>query len=366
MRAIGMMSGTSMDGVDAVILETDAETDIKRIHATSITYPSSLKFSLKSLARNSLPSDIIQQSTEMHAKVIEKLLQESGVDKNTIDLIGYHGQTVYHAPQEKISLQVGNPQWLADYFKIPVIFDFRSQDILHGGQGAPLAPLYHHALMLQEKIDHLAVVNCGGIANISILHKDKIQAGFDTGPGNVLLDKFVSVWTENKYLMDKDGAYAAFGNIDHDFLKILFEKTTKNYYQKLPPKSLDSHDVIFIDDIMKRFPPTHIQQLYDGCATLAAFTAYTITYNLPEIPLHWVICGGGAKNPAILKALKQFLPTSTLIKTADEMGWSNTYMEAELIAWLAVRHTKKLPFTLPETTGVEKPMTGGKCFYPKD
>jgi anhydro-N-acetylmuramic acid kinase len=364
MRIIGMMSGTSMDGIDAVILETNGETDIKRLYATSLSYPQDFIFALKSLTPETLSEDIIQQSTEMHAKAIEKLLDISGEDKNSIDLIGYHGQTIYHAPAEKISLQVGNPQWLANYFDLPVVFDFRTQDILHGGQGAPLAPLYHHALMLQAKLDELAIVNCGGIANISLLKKNHIQAGFDTGPGNALLDQFVSTWTEKKYLMDADGLFAAAGNIDKAFLQILFEKTTKNYYQKLPPKSLDSKEVLFIKEIMQRFPTHHIQHLYDGCATLAAFTAYTLTTNLPEIPTHWVICGGGAKNPAILNALKHFLPTSVHLQTADNMGWSNTYMEAELIAWLAARHLKGLPLTLPETTGVEKPMTGGRCFYP--
>jgi anhydro-N-acetylmuramic acid kinase len=394
MRVIGLMSGTSMDGIDAALIDTDGEYHIERIETASISYDKDFKSALKELEREikiaSFEKEpvphlmqegrlrnsreiLIQESTKLHAHTIEKLLQKfssSSPSSQKIDLIGYHGQTIYHHPAEKITLQIGDPHYLANQFNIPVIYDFRTQDILHGGQGAPLAPLYHQALMIQRNLNHLVMINCGGIANISIIsgkkHKD-ILGGFDTGPGNVLLDKFVREWTHEKSLMDCDGLFASLGQIDFDFLEILYQKTTQNnYYQKRPPKSLDSQDIIFIPEIINRFSRDSKQNLYNGCATLAAFTALTIVRGIPKGQTeHWVMAGGGAKNPAILDALKSFAPENIKINTANEMGWSTTYMEAELMAWLSVRSFRKLPLTIPQTTGVKVPMTGGQCAYPQ-
>lgn len=387
MRVIGLMSGTSMDGIDCVLIETDGEHSIQRIETASLNYDKNFKFALKKAEQkiNLDPKninhpdliEITQQSAQYHAEVISLLLskldnlKDRDRDRNkNIDLIGYHGQTLYHNPAEKITVQIADAPYLSHQFNIPVVYDFRSADIQHGGQGAPLAPLYHQALMVQKKLDNLVVINCGGIANISILSGGKyedILGGFDTGPGNVLLDQFVRHWTNQEYLIDYNGEFALKGNVDDKFLDVLLQKTTRNnYYLKLPPKSLDSQDIIYIEDIAQRFPKdNNLQNLYDGCATLAAFTAYTLSKSIPENIKSCVISGGGAKNPAICQSLKSYLPQQTLLYTADEFGWSTTYMEAELIAWLAVRSVRKLPLSVPQTTGVKFPVTGGQCVYPE-
>lgn len=331
-----------MDGIDASLIETDGEYHIKRLAHESLSYGHLSK------------SDILEKTTELHAELIAQLISQH---KN-INIIGYHGQTTYHNPAEKKSIQLGDPQFIANKFKIPVVFHFRQNDLDHGGQGAPLAPLYHQALLIQAGLDNMAFINCGGISNISVITKNKILAGFDTGPGNVLIDKFVQLKTNHKNLYDKNGEFAKQGKIIPDLLELLFLETTEqNYYLKNPPKSLD------IDNI--KFPELlHTVDLYDGCATLAAFTAQMIARSIPDFINYAVISGGGAQNPAIVNSLKNFLPKETIVKTADEMGWSTTYMEAELMAWLAVRSVKKLPLSIPETTGVSKPVTGGEIFYP--
>lgn len=368
MRVIGLMSGTSMDGVDGVILDTDGESVMTCLETASLEYDKDFVLALKKMEVDHIDPAIVQQSTEYHAKVIEKLMSSY---KGSIDLIGYHGQTIYHNPREKRTVQIGYPEILAKKFGIPVIYDFRTQDMLHGGQGAPLAPLYHHARMMQKKLEKLMVLNCGGIANITVMTREKILAGFDTGPGNVLIDQFVRSWTNQEKLMDYNGAFALQGKINPAFFDILLNKTIScvaDYYHQKPPKSLDSRDILFIPEIMENYNTSRLQNLYDGCAVLAGFTGVSILENLKRLQdefdyrefSDWVIVGGGAKNPAIVNYLASLLPKGATLHTAEEMGWSSHYMEAELIAWLAVRSVKQLPLTLPETTGVSKPMTGGK------
>ncbi|MDX2164837.1 MAG: anhydro-N-acetylmuramic acid kinase [Gammaproteobacteria bacterium] len=334
------MSGTSMDGIDGALIETDGEFKIKSLANESLSYGNLSK------------EEILNKTTALHAELISQILSKNKNYK--IDIIGYHGQTTYHNPLEKKSVQLGDPQYLANKFNIPVVFNFRQNDLRHGGQGAPLAPLYHHALMTRDNLNNLAVINVGGISNISLLTKDKILGGFDSGPGNILIDKFVQKNSDQKY--DRDGKFGLAGKVNQDVINILLDTTIPGYYEKNPPKSLDIKDIIYpkiLDNL----------NLFDGCATLAAFTALTISKNIPNTIKNIVICGGGAKNSAILSTLKNYLP-NTLIKTADDMGWSNTYMEAELMAWLAVRSVKKLPLSVPETTGVREPVTGGEIFYP--
>lgn len=346
MISLGLMSGTSMDGIDAALIETDGEFHVQSLAHLSLPY------------KNLTKQDVLDQTTALHAQLIEKILKKN---KIAVDVIGYHGQTTYHNPAEKKSIQLGDPQHIANQFKIPVVFNFRQNDLHHGGQGAPLAPLYHHALMVRDKLDNLAVVNIGGIANVSLLTKGKILGGFDTGPGNILIDRCVRKHVSQKY--DHDGQFGLQGKIHLDVIEKLFNETiplqgkAHSYYVLDAPKSLDINDIVYPEIL-------NTLSLYDGCATLAAFTALTIAKSIPDFIKHVVVSGGGGKNPLILKCLKQYLPKGCTVKIADDMGWSTTYMEAELMAWLAVRSMKKLPLTIPETTGVEKPMTGGDVFYP--
>ena len=364
MLAIGLMSGTSMDGVDAALLDTDGEYAIERLAECSIDYDPIFKSALKQQTRESINPDIIKQSTQYHADAIKLILHKfksHNINHNNISIIGYHGQTIYHNAHEKISLQIGDPQYLADLFSIPVIFNFRQNDMLHGGQGAPLAPLYHHALMIQKNLDNLAIINIGGIANISVLTHDKILAGFDTGPGNILIDRFVSDKTNQQYAYDNNGEWAQHGIIHTHFLEKLYQDN-RQYFSAPPPKSLDINHIISPDlyhEILNQL------SLVDGCATLTAFTAMTISHVINKHIKNIILCGGGTKNLFLVQALKHYLPTH-LIQTADEIQWNSTYMEAELFAWLAVRSVKKLPLSRPETTGVDYPVTGGDLFLPKN
>jgi anhydro-N-acetylmuramic acid kinase len=418
MISIGLMSGTSMDGIEAALLETDGSPDLLRsLGHISLAYTPQFKILLKSaeyavkkcegnvdkakiyyaqaihdyIHDNQIISDlffsqitwdqVIGHSTTLHGIAIKKLLYATKIKANQIDLIGYHGQTLFHNPARKISIVVGNGQQLANELGITVVNDFRSRDIEAGGQGAPFAPLYHYALAVRDDKLPIAVVNCGGISNISlILNKNEESViGFDTGPGNALIDRLVRQRTQGKENMDTDGQYGRQGRVDKSVLAELFEKAIvkldQNYLLQPPPKSLDYNDMILI-------PELDSLSLEDACATLEAFTAETIVNSLDllnlrnlgsidcplEFPKLWILAGGGWYNPVILEMLKSRLHlrfgTDLKILTADEIGWSSQAMEAQIFAYFAVRSLQNKPLSVPGTTGVPKPISGGVAYYP--
>jgi len=423
MLSIGLMSGTSMDGIDAVLLETDGtEKLINYLTEISIHYNShsqilfkSAEFAVRQMrgdlnqtrahfpllfrdyvsqlftldatgTQNKLDEltvwlhgagqthrlitfdEIVQHSTLLHLHTIQSLLRKVDLSTHKIDVIGYHGQTLLHAPHEKISVIVGDGQRLADELGVVVVNDFRRADIEAGGQGAPFAPLYHQALAVNSKQSPLAVVNCGGIANVTFVSDaDPLNLiAFDTGPGNALIDRFVQKHTKGVERMDTNGSYAMSGKVIPNILKILYEKSiSKNYFSQLPPKSLDVNDLVLI-------PELETISIENACRTLAAFTADTIVKSISCAkilpPSRWVLAGGGWHNEAIRfefkKRLEEHLNVSPAIMSADEMGWKNQSLEAQIFAWLAVRSLKKLPLSVPNTTGVSHPMTGGKLNLP--
>ncbi|MFN7038558.1 MAG: anhydro-N-acetylmuramic acid kinase [Alphaproteobacteria bacterium] len=416
-RSIGLMSGTSMDGIDAVLLETDGYHHIKQIGKLSIKYEPEFKILLKSIEyavrqeKGNLKlaelhynkyleeylkityetsseiiqklsrylyktencqinfKDIAEHSTFLHEKVTINLIENLNFDSFEIDVIGYHGQALYHSPSEKITIQVGDGQKLANNLKIKVVNNFRINDIKNGGQGAPLAPLYHQALAVRDSNYPLIVLNCGGIANLTLISGADIDEviGFDTGPGNVLVDKYIRIFTENKEFMDKDGKYGMQGKVDESILKEFHQnsivKDGINYFNQLPPKSLDSGDCSLLKIINNL-------EFQDACATLEAFTAYTIIDSLKliqkSIPKKWILAGGGWNNPVITKMLKKYLHEKLgedyQIAKADEIGWDSEYMEAEIFAYLAVRSLKNLPISYPSTTKCKSPSLGGDLF----
>ncbi len=369
-----------MDGVDAALLETDGEHLIQYRGHISLSYDPDFHTQLKyaeqafyvqqsdnhDTAERYLQTHhklslnaIIQRSTEWHLKAVQELLTHTKHSPESIDIIGYHGQTLFHQPAQGITLQAGHSQYLANMLAIPVIGDFRKNDLKHGGQGAPFAPLYHQALAVRDKQYPIGIINCGGIANITLISGTRYEdiLAFDTGPGNALIDRYL------KSEIDRDGQYSLHGRIHTDVLAVLYERSTVrnsiNYFTLPPPKSLDINDLQLIPEVL------HLSK-NDACATLAAFTAHTIadslTYANQPLPRLWVLAGGGAKNPVILRELSNRLGT---VKTADEMGWNAQAMEAELFAWLAVRSLKKLPLSIPQTTGVSELLTGGQIFMPE-
>lgn len=367
---IGLMSGTSMDGIDATLMKTDGKQYIKSGITLSISYDSDFKIKLReaeTLVRsakiNIASKEVINESTKLHAKLVRLLLKKANLIPQNIDLIGYHGQALYHNPAEGITIQIGDGQLLSNLTGIKVINDFRSDDIKNGGQGAPLAPLYHQALVTKINYFPVAVVNCGGIANISLItgnNNDQV-IGFDTGPGNVLIDRYIRFKTENLEFFDEDGKYGLTGKVNEVALNKLIEKLSP-YLNKKFPKSLDPGDLNLVEEIYNL-------NINDACATLENFTAYCIVNSVPVnmLPEKWVLAGGGWKNPVITKFLEEYLvkKINPIITKANEIGLDGEYMEAEIFAYLAARSFLKLPITIPGVTGSKTPSLGGILFLPQ-
>lgn len=412
--SIGLMSGTSMDGIDAAILSTDGKQLIQskghvslkydhryqtllkaaeyavytcqgNIHQAKQYFPEALKQYLKNVLKiktANIPygqallsvtfEEVVHESTWLHEQAVEKLLSTTGYSRHCIDIIAYHGQTVFHCPAKQMTVQLGDGQRLANQTGIFVINDFRSHDMRMGGQGAPLAPLYHQALVMRDHYCPAMVINCGGIANLTYITgpTDQDIMGFDTGPGNGLLDRYVCQATNGKEKMDQHGQYGLKGKTHQAILKKLFQKAViknnQNYIHLPPPKSLDINDLQLISDLDRL-------SREDACKTLAVFTAETIVDSLRHIEhmkadSNWILTGGGWHNPVILQALKtsvlQKMPTATLLHANAVQGWSSEAMEAEVFAYLAVRSLKGLPISLPRTTGVCQPVSGGRGYLP--
>lgn len=404
--SLGLMSGTSMDGIDAALIETDGTPRCLR-ELASASFRYDLHFSLllkgteyavrqcagdlekaKLLFPDLLrafcdhqgldPSEfasyryeeIERQSTKYHIELVQQLLAQSGYDADRIAVIGYHGQTLYHQPESRTLVMLGDPQYLADALKIKVVYDFRRQDIQAGGQGAPLAPLYHYALGVRDHLLPLAVVNCGGIANLTAILADAEEAivGFDTGPGNALLDSCVRQRTQGREVMDRDGQYGRRGRVHTRVLEQLYQqaivKNGKNYFTQPPPKSLDYGDIALL-------PALERLSLEDACATLAAFTADTVVQSvqwLTAVPQCWVLAGGGWKNPNIreqlIERLQQRYGRELRVYMAEDIGWNNDALEAQIFAYLAVRSLYHQPLSFPNTTNVPYPVTGGMAYMP--
>ncbi|CAO5678666.1 MAG: Anhydro-N-acetylmuramic acid kinase [Holosporales bacterium] len=381
--SIGLMSGTSMDSVDAALIETDGNNIIRFIDATEIEYPVFFKKCLKEAESfiashkgifrfddrlkesNKSISTIIEESTFYHLKAIDALLKKQ---KHKLEnfIIGYHGQTFYHQPLKNVSIILGNPQTLVNYFKQCVIFNFRENDILNGGYGAPLAPLYHFTLAKQDGFIPCAVINCGGISNITVIPSQNMEnvTACDIGPGNTLLDRFILIKTNGKEYYDKDGCYSTKGKLNQEILTILFQQclTTWHSHKEKSPKSLDVNDFVLPNEILNL-------SIEDGAKTLATFTALLIASNILNLKKDIKMCigaGGGVLNPTIFKKLKEEIePKGILLKSADDVFWRTKSLEAELFAYLAVRSYLKLPISFPNTTGVKKPLSGGDIYMPK-
>jgi anhydro-N-acetylmuramic acid kinase len=379
---VGLMSGTSMDGIDAALLLTDGQSFVKDMGSASLKYSDEFRARLKlaeSAVREALGDlnqariicptldQIITESTDLHVDVTEHLLQKYDYRANQIHLVGYHGQTLFHRPAIGITVQVGDGKRLAQRLKIPVVYDFRINDVRHGGQGAPFAPLYHEALALQMGLAPVVVANCGGISNITVITgQSKDLFAFDCGPGNGLIDRFVSARTGKH--MDEDGVFGLQGSVNESVLGQLRQKALiladgSAYFDKQPPKSLDIHDLQLIAEL-------DALSLQDGCATLEAFTADCIVKSLRWVeergvlvPTFWVLGGGGWNNPVIVRELetqlKVYLGTQVKVQRAEAVGWNGTALEAQIFAYLAMRSKLGLPISVPGTTGVAEPLTGG-------
>jgi anhydro-N-acetylmuramic acid kinase len=344
-RAIGMMSGTSLDGVDIALIETDGRMMIKPVDFKSFPYTEEMRAVVrKGFGQASIDPEAEKIITDAHIAAVKAFGHEA-------DVIGFHGQTIFHDPADGVSVQIGDGERLARETGMDVVCDFRSADIKAGGQGAPLLPLYHRALVLSQEMKlPVAILNIGGVSNVTWIggpdHHEILA--FDCGPGNALLDDFVKERTGADY--DEGGAMATRGSVDDGLLTAWM---LNPYFAKRPPKSLDRDAWV----------PEGIADLSDedGAATLAAFTVRAIVEgvkHLPEPPKLWLVSGGGRHNMKIMSDLQEQLGVD--VKPADDFGWNGDAVEAEGFAYLAVRSLRDLPLSVPGTTGVDKPAKGGR------
>jgi anhydro-N-acetylmuramic acid kinase len=357
-RAIGLMSGTSMDGIDVALIETDGEDEVTRGPSRTLAYDAAFRDRLTQAigearvlsdrkARTPLLADVERELTERHAAAVEQLLRAQGLTAGDIDVVGFHGHTVLHAPERRLTVQLGDGALLARRTGIDVVYDLRAADCAAGGQGAPLASVYHRALAADLPERPLAVVNIGGVANVTWIGGDGTLIAFDTGPGNALIDDWMARHTG--CARDEDGKTAAAGTVDQDALTALL---THNYFGRLPPKSLD-RNAFSLD-------PVAALSLEDGAATLTAFTASGIARareHFPEEPRLWLICGGGRRNRTLMSMIAERVGGA--VAPAEAAGFDGDAVEAEAWAYLAVRSLAGLPITFPGTTGVPAPLTGG-------
>ena len=365
--AVGLMSGTSQDGVDVALVDTDGEKIAQLGPTACRPYTGDERRLLRRATeaaadlteRNERPEIVAEAErviNDAHAEAVETFLTANALSPVNITAIGFHGQTLLHRPERAFTLQVGNGRTLATRLGIPVVYDFRTADVAAGGQGAPLAPVFHRALVRQLQRDPpIAVLNLGGVANLTYIDGDELIA-CDTGPGNALLDDFLRQRTGDP--LDTDGRKAAAGKIDEARVEDLLRHP---FFALPPPKSLDRNEFRgWTDEALGGMG------IEDGAATLTALTAAAaarIIAHLPRPPANWIVAGGGARNPTLMGMLAEQLKPAR-VDTAHAVGWSIDSLEAQAFAYLAVRSLRGLPITFPETTGAPCPMTGGVVAKP--
>ncbi len=354
-RAIGLMSGTSLDGVDAALVETDGEGRVVCGPALTRPYEGPLRERLRRSLGGRHPVKAVERSmTLAHAEAVAALLAKAGLSARDIDLVGFHGQTIVHRPDEGVTWQIGDAALLAARTKIDVVADFRSADVAAGGQGAPFVPVYHRALA--ETLERpLAVLNIGGVANVTWIGRQSANGAdllaFDTGPGNALIDDWMLAHTGRAH--DEGGATAAAGKVDEAALARLL---AHDYFGRRPPKSLDRN----------AFDPAPVEKLSteDGAATLTRFTAAAAAAaqrHFPQPAKLWVVTGGGRRNRTLMAFLADLMEGAE-VRSAEDVGWDGDALEAQAFAYLAVRSRRGLPLSFPSTTGVARPTEGGRFF----
>jgi anhydro-N-acetylmuramic acid kinase len=360
-KAIGLMSGTSLDGVDVALIETDGERIVSFGPTGYRPYSDGEQALLRQALqegttltdRTARPGVLAEADafvTRVHAETVEGFLRAEHVDKSGVAVVGFHGQTVLHRPAMRLTVQIGDGAALARRLDMTVVHDFRAADVAAGGQGAPLVPAFHQALARDLDRPHpIAVLNVGGVANVTFVDGGDPVA-CDTGPGNALIDDFMRARTGAP--LDRDGDQAARGRVDESFIERVL---ASGFFSQSYPKSLDRNAFAFSNIGLPNFTVS------DGAATLSALTAASVACIVPHLPAKpraWIVAGGGARNPTLMRMLAERLKPA-MVETADAVGWSSQSIEAQAFAYLAVRTLNGLPITFPATTGVKQPMRGG-------
>lgn len=369
MRVLGFMSGTSLDAVDMAILETDGETlggfgpaGGRKLTPQTRAVVEAAIIAAKTWPRGAPEPAVFAEAAQAvaleHIAAAEGFLATHGVAPSSLDLIGFHGQTVLHERPTRQrpgrTVQLGDGRLIARTLGVPVAFDFRTADVKAGGEGAPLAPIYHAARARASGLERpVAILNLGGVANITLIPANEAEmTAFDTGPANGMIDQWMQMKTGLRF--DADGAQARAGAFDEAALRELLEHP---YFALSGPKSLDRYD----------FPLEVVEHLSvaDGAATLTAFSAAAVGLAVracsPQ-PTTLVVCGGGRHNPTLMDAIRACVECPVL--GAEAVGWRGDAIEAEAFAYLAARTLRGLPISFPGTTGVAHPMTGGRIAQP--
>jgi len=353
--SLGLMSGTSGDGVDASLIVSDGKNKFEAIYDKYEQYTPDIYDEFHELKEKILNSkdlikhgkairDLERKITIFNILVIGKIKDKLLKSEQKIHLVGFHGQTILHNPEEKISLQLGDGKLLSEIANINVVFDFRSNDLENGGQGAPLAPIFHQLLVNQKKIKlPVTILNLGGIANITSINKENKISSSDIGPGNCLIDTWIRLNSNQHY--DKGGELAKSGKIN----KVILNQSIENFYdnQINKKKSFDTKDfdLSFVKEL----------SLKDGAATLTEFTAKICSNKILNDNIY--VCGGGRKNKFLLNSIKKKIKGK--IEVIDKLNIDGDFVESQAFAYLAIRSYLKLPISFPKTTGCKKPSTGG-------
>mgnify|MGYP001965167480 FL=1 len=343
------MSGTSGDGVDASIIQSDGESKYKVILDKYFEYDRDIYENIHKLKDN------INNSSDLKrlSKEIEKLEKKitlfhvkiaGDLAKDNIDLLGFHGQTIFHNAEERISKQLGDGKLLSQLAKKNVVYNFREHDLKNGGQGAPIAPIFHKLMVIQNKITlPVTILNIGGIANVTSASKENKISSSDIGPGNCLIDQWVRLNSDKNY--DEEGKLAKLGKINQIVLKQSLEIFYNNNISKKKSYDVKDFDLSFVRGL----------SLEDGAATLTEFTAEIVSKNLLDKKIY--VCGGGRKNKFLLESIEKKI--NATVQLIDDLGINGDFVESQAFAYLAIRSYLKLPISFPETTGVKKPCSGG-------
>ena len=371
--AIGLMSGTSMDGIDLAVVATDGMNLVERGPSYFVPYDAAFRRRIEAALteakaigkRTERPGDLgdlERQITLRHADAVTAFRSSLSGRWADVRLIGFHGQTVLHRPERGVTVQLGVGALLASRTGLPVVHDMRANDMRHGGQGAPLVPAYHAALAhslpadLRTKLP-VAFVNIGGISNVTWVPEEGDPVAFDSGPGNALIDQWVA--REGGLPFDENGMIASEGGVIRDVVETYLANP---FFSRAAPKSLDRND--FTLDLVAGL------ELADGARTLAAVSAQAVLLaakQMPAAPRLWIVCGGGRKNPHIVGDLRRGAEAEgTSVILAEDAGLDGDSLEAEAWAYLAVRSRKNLPLTFPTTTGCRAPVTGGVLSLPQE
>jgi anhydro-N-acetylmuramic acid kinase len=355
--AIGVISGTSMDGIDVALIESDGEAKLKTGPSATFPYPlvvaQRLRAVVADLSEAQAPQlELERVVTDSHVAAVEAFLERFSVARERVALVGLHGQTILHQPRQGLTRQLCDGARAAAALKTDVVSDFRSADVAAGGEGAPLAPIYH-AAMAAGLERPLMILNWGGVGNVTYLGPQGEIIAFDTGPANALIDDFLIL--RRGLAFDENGALGATGRVDFDTLAVLMRDP---YFDRPAPKSLDRNHFNAAATCVERLSDA------DGAATLGAFTVESTTAALKHVPLapaRWLVGGGGRRNPNLMRRLAERLQVK--VEPVEAIGFDGDSIEAQCFAYCALRSRRGWPISFPTTTGAPKPMTGG-AFWP--